>query len=105
MTGTLSTDLRRWTLAAVVGASSAMFVHTPVYAAAQGDVQTTSPSTAGPAMSDGIPAPNTVHQGVIVPPAVGDSEINKGAPPAGDFPTPVIRPPGTPGGKPNPVTK
>jgi hypothetical protein len=36
------------------------------------------------------------HQTVIAPPSTGDAAINKGAPPEGQFPTPVIHPPKTP---------
>jgi hypothetical protein len=32
------------------------------------------------------------HQGVMTPPATGDSAINKGTPSMRHFPTPVIRP-------------
>jgi hypothetical protein len=38
--------------------------------------------------------------GVIHPPAGVDPKIQKSPPPAGPSSTPVIRPPGTPGGKP-----
>jgi hypothetical protein len=45
------------------------------------------------------------NQGVIKPPPTGDAAINRGAPPVSKFPTPVIAPPGTPGGDQSVVPK
>jgi hypothetical protein len=56
---------------------------------------TTDPS-AVPKMGNG-----NANQGVIAPPPVGDSTINKPPPPTTAFPMPVIPPPGSPGGNPN----
>ena len=46
-----------------------------------------------------------IHHGVVTPPPTGDAAINKGAPPASDFPTPVIPPAGTAGGNTKVVPK
>jgi hypothetical protein len=62
--------------------------------------RTSPPPVAGSQAGDG-----SAHQGVISPPPTGDAAINKGAPPADKFPTPVIPPPGTPGGDPKVVPK
>jgi hypothetical protein len=50
------------------------------------------------------PPDGSALQGVVKPPPVGDA-INKGVPPLGEFPMPVIPPPGTPGGDPKVVPK
>ena len=44
-------------------------------------------------------------KGVITPPPTNDQAINKAPPPAEIFPTPVVPPPGTPGGNPKVVPK
>lgn len=63
-----------------------------------------APKTTGPDTS--VPAPSGApHAGVLKPPPTGDAEMNKGVPPPSEFPTPVIPPPGTPGGNPAVVPK
>jgi hypothetical protein len=52
------------------------------------------------------PAPGSNNgKGVITPPPTNDQAINKAPPPAEIFPTPVVPPPGTPGGNPKVVPK
>ncbi len=43
--------------------------------------------------------------GVIAPPSQVDPGIRKAAPPRANFPTPIVPPPGTPGGNPNVISK
>lgn len=67
--------------------------------------QSAAPAPLPPGARADTPGGSSRH-GVIAPPsAVGDQEINKGAPGAGALGTPVIPPPGTPGGNPKVVPK
>lgn len=78
-------------------------------------VVTGSTGASGPQSATPAPLPpgtradtpgGSARDGVIAPPAVaGDSDIIKGAPGARALGTPVIPPPGTPGGDPKVVPK
>jgi hypothetical protein len=61
------------------------------------------PAQSAPQMATPPPPPNgqQAHRDVISPPPVGDTGINKGAPPPQEFPTPVIHPPPNPTSKPS----
>lgn len=69
------------------------------------DAQTTTPAHPLPPRSDqtGPTAPppggtGTMEKGVIRPPAAVDPGMTKGTPNPQAFPTPIIPPPGSPGG-------
>ena len=74
-----------------------------------------SPDASGPQTAVPAPLPpgsgadtpgGSARKGVIVPPPVShDPGINRGTPPTGTFPMPVIRPPGTAGGNQQVVPK
>ncbi len=66
--------------------------------------QTNVPAPLPPGTRPDTPGGSTSN-GVARPPNPADSEINKGAPAPGLFPTPVIPPPGAPGGNPFVVPK
>lgn len=97
----------RWTIFFALAASpvvatapASAIKQAVVPVAASGNNSDTAPppstlSPARPQMRNG-----TTDQGMITPPPVGDSEINKGVPPSTEYPTPVIPPPGSPGGNP-----
>jgi hypothetical protein len=65
-----------------------------VLAGQSGDTTPDNPTVMPPPQAPG----GAASHGVITPPAVGDSAINKGVPAPSEFPTPVVPPPGTPGG-------
>jgi hypothetical protein len=59
----------------------------------------TGPMTAAP------PSTPELNRGVIRPPTTTDPGMNRGTPNAEKFPTPVLPPPGTPGGNPRVTPK
>jgi hypothetical protein len=88
----------------ILGLATALTLTTASIASAQNGP---SKSDQSPIGTPGINPPEdngTASRGVIKPPATGDA-INKGAPPSNEFPTPVIPPPGSPGGDPKVVPK
>ena len=83
--------------------SSALTLATP--ALADSDSSNSGANNSGPPQQI-VPPGNTgpnAGTAVIHPPTGVDPGINKGTPQQGgqSFPTPVLRPPGTPGGNPN----
>jgi hypothetical protein len=70
-----------------------------------GGTQASPPAVRQHATPYARPDSGTAQQGVIKPPPTGDAGINKDAPPPSRFPTPVIHPPGTPGGNPDVIPK
>jgi len=87
---------RLFSLAFACMAATALGV-APAHAASAQQQQPVPPQSATPGQPAKPPGNSQVtHSGVIPPPPVGDSGINKGAPPPQDFPTPVIHPPPNP---------
>lgn len=97
-----------WTAFALTLAVSIAAAHgAAIVAPSKGN---SGPQTAVPAPlppGSGADTPGgSARKGIIVPPPVSrDPGINKGTPPAGRFPMPVIRPPGTAGGNQRVVPK
>jgi hypothetical protein len=81
----------------MVGAEAAV----PYQAQLDSGTQGSPPAGRQPATPHARPGRGTAQQGVIRPPPTGDTGINKDAPSPNKFPTPVIHPPGTPGGNPD----
>jgi len=110
MTYQIPVSLRRRGLAALAAMLISSVSCAPICAAQTGDTTPNQPLPNRP-MAPPSPTANSqvgngsVHQGVITPPPTGDAAINRGAPPVSQFPTPVIAPPGTPGGDQNVVPK
>ena len=105
----------------LAAASAAVHAQAPPSAATPPQATAPSPNqnmTCAPADTRGAPAPDGVTTGqsgeplgdklaksggVVCPPATADSEIHAPTPEGGS--TPVIPPPGSPGGNPNVVPK
>jgi hypothetical protein len=69
--------------------------------------QTTPPEIVKPGLGGpgGVAAPEHGANGVIAPPPSVDPGMPVARPDPGAFPTPMLQPPGTPGGDPNVVPK
>ena len=80
-------------------------------AAALGRAETTPPAPLPPKTEPTGPTvmppagTGDMPRGVIRPPATVDPGITRGTPNAGNYPTPVVPPPGSPGGNPQVVPK
>ena len=103
MTYQIPAGLHRRGLAALAAMLISSVSYVPIGAAQSGDTTpNTTPNQPLPNQPMAPPAPSAKSQigneGVITPPPTGDAAINRGAPPASKFPTPVIVPPGSPGG-------
>ena len=84
---------------ALLLANGVVFAQTPPKEGAQ------APGATGPGPSDQGLRTAPPQNGVIHPPANTDPGMKTATPAPTAFPTPVIKPPGTPGGNPNVVPK
>ena len=89
---------------AVIVASAASVALASALAAEPGDAEKPSERTPQ-AQPVAPPDEGGVHTGIIHPPATIDPGMTKPAPNPQAFPTPVVPPPGTPGGNPQVIPK